>query len=521
MPPLVIRTRRGLYSVLLAVLVAVSCQYFFTGGGQNQATRFDLVRAIVESHTLTIDAYQENTRDKAQYGDHYYCDKAPGTSLAAVPFVAAVRWAASLAGVNPRDALAVEGRVATLVCATLPTAAATVAIYLLAMRLGGSAAAAAVAAVAYGLGTPAWAYGTLFWGNQLATACVLAAFAIARRMEAATSSATPGETLRFGFALGLAVGCAVVTEFSSVGAGGILIGWVLIRAWRDPGGRAGVLRIAAAVALGGLGPALVLGAYDQLAFGSPFHIGYGSVVGWEAMHRGAFGVTFPKIDVLYWLLFGWQKGLFLISPILMFGAAGLYLRMRDERYRGVATVMAAVFVFYLLFNASYHYWTGGWTYGPRFMAAGLPFLCLGLPRVWDRRGPARDALAFAAVLSIALTFIAVATHPVTPEGRVWPLRDIFLPSFFHGLLSLNTGQYFFSDAPIEAQNFGEYLGLGGLTSLLPLIAVWALLGTLWYAMARYESRLILQPSAATASPVGPKRGPSRAKLGRRRRAKPR
>jgi hypothetical protein len=512
--PVVVRT---LYGLLLAALVAVSCNYFFTGGGQNQASRFDLVRAIVESGKLTIDAYQENTRDKSLFRDHYYCDKAPGTSLAAVPFVAATRWIALRGGVPEQGALAAEGRVATLFCATVPTAAITVAIYLLAMRLGASPGAAAISAVAYGVGTPAWAYGTLFWGNQLAAACVIGAFAIALRVEASSGAST----LRLAFAMGLAVGCAVLTEFSAVGAGAILVGWVLVRARGAAHGRARVLRIAVAVALGGLGPAVILGAYDQLAFGSPFHIGYGSVVGWEAMHRGAFGVTFPKIDVLFWLLFGWQKGLFLISPVLAFGAVGLSLRMEAERFRGVGTWMAALFVYYWLFNASYHYWTGGWTYGPRFMAAALPFLCLGLPQVWDRGGVARHALAGAAGLSIALTLLAVSTHPVTPEGHIWPLRDIFLPSFFAGLLSLNTDQFFFSNAPVQAQNFGEYLGLSGIASLGPLMGTWALLGALWYGVGRYHRRFLelRRPAVEPARRRGKKA--SRIGPGPRRRATPR
>src|SRR4051794_15551991 len=78
-------------AAILGVLFLSSYAYFYQGGGWNQNTRFDLVRAMVERHTVQIDAYQDNTGDKAQVGEHFYADKAPGASLTAVPAVAAVR----------------------------------------------------------------------------------------------------------------------------------------------------------------------------------------------------------------------------------------------------------------------------------------------------------------------------------------------------------------------------------------------------------------------------------------------
>ena len=40
---------------------------------------------------MIIDAYQDNTGDKAKVGDHWYTDKAPGASLTAVPAVCIAR----------------------------------------------------------------------------------------------------------------------------------------------------------------------------------------------------------------------------------------------------------------------------------------------------------------------------------------------------------------------------------------------------------------------------------------------
>ena len=81
----------GQRAVLIAVVAFVSYAYFYEGGGWNQNSRFDLVRAILDEHTLRIDAYHENTGDKALYQGHYYSDKAPGQALLAVPAAAASR----------------------------------------------------------------------------------------------------------------------------------------------------------------------------------------------------------------------------------------------------------------------------------------------------------------------------------------------------------------------------------------------------------------------------------------------
>src|SRR5512147_1433508 len=80
-------------TVILAFVLLISYAYFYEGGGWNQNTRFDLVRAIVERHTLQIDVYHDNTGDKAELGGHWYADKAPGASLTAVPGVVLARLA--------------------------------------------------------------------------------------------------------------------------------------------------------------------------------------------------------------------------------------------------------------------------------------------------------------------------------------------------------------------------------------------------------------------------------------------
>ena len=96
--------------------------YFFQGGGWNQNSRFNLVRSIVEQHTIVVDDYVHNTGDIAMRDGHHYCDKAPGVSILAVPVYAAVHPFAG--GQRPRGRLVNAGAyLATVWAVSLPVGA--------------------------------------------------------------------------------------------------------------------------------------------------------------------------------------------------------------------------------------------------------------------------------------------------------------------------------------------------------------------------------------------------------------
>src|ERR1700722_7037817 len=146
--------------LLLGFVIFFSSVYFYEGGGWNQNSRFDLLRAIVERHTLQIDAYHENTQDKAHFQGHYYSDKAPGLVFLAVPFALAARPAMRSVGLDPESP---PGGVALSYIVTagtvaLPAALAGVCLFFLGLRFGSGSGGAALAALAMCLGTPTWAY---------------------------------------------------------------------------------------------------------------------------------------------------------------------------------------------------------------------------------------------------------------------------------------------------------------------------------------------------------------------------
>jgi hypothetical protein len=495
---------RGQWLVLAAVLVAAYA-YFYQGGGWNQNSRYDLTRALVERGSVRIDGYDVNTGDKAIFDGHAYSDKAPGQALTALPPVAIGTWIVRASGADPgaMPIITLLSYVATLFAAGLPTLVAGLSLAWSARHLGASAGGAAFAALAYGLATPAWAYATLLWGHALAAACLMLAFAAALALRGAVKRAVQGGAARPGrrrralaLALGLAAGWAVVTEYPAAGAALVLV--ALAPRWYWPW-----------VALGALITAAMLGAYNLAAFGSPFHLGYQSVQGFPGLQEGLLGVTSPKRTVLQEILFGTFRGLLPLAPVLVGAPVGLVLLWRDQPASRPAVIAAVLIsLYYLLFNASYYYWDGGFSYGPRHIGAALPFLCLGLAPLWTRATHlVRAGLTLLAAGGSALAVMAVSTTVLLPESVRSPIREIVIPAFVRGDLALNHDLFVLRADPSAlpttalergAWNLGQLAGLSGLLSLVPLGLVWLVLGLVWLG-ARRAARASAGPATRPGS----------------------
>jgi hypothetical protein len=470
-------------AMLIGAVVFVSYAYFYPGGGWNQNTRFDFVRAVVERGVLTIDAYQENTGDKVFKDGHWYSDKAPGQPLLALPAAVVVRAAIRASGAEVLSArwLVALAYLCTLFSVSLPTALASVCLFWISLRTGSSTGAAGFGALAMGLGSPMWAYATLFWAHAPAGAFLLFAFAAALLLD-------PTKTRRgiwLGFVVGLTAGWATVTEYPAAPASALLALFAVARV-RDSGWT-GRLRVASGVAAGALLCVMVLMIYLRASFGSAFHFSYSyydpNAFPW--MNRGFLGLRYPRIDVVFKLLFGLKRGLFIAAPVLVIAPAGLWLLWKRPATRGAGLTATAVFLYYLLFNASFGEWSAGWSYGPRYMAAGIPLLGVGLAPAWDRLRRNREAVLLVVLgVSILFSLIAVSTTPQPPFQYRSPMRQLLWSAFWSGSLALeHTSMLAPSDADYAgahgAFNLGQLIGLRGLSSLLPLLALWLLAVGVW------------------------------------------
>jgi len=473
---------------LLGSVCFLSFIYFYEGGGWNQNSRFDLLRAIVERHTLEIDAYHENTGDKAYFQGHYYSDKAPGLVFLAVPFALAARPALRIAGVDPgspRGELALS-YVMTACAVALPTALAGVCLFFLGLRFASNSTGAAFGTLVMCLGTPLWAYASLFWAHALVGACLVFAFAAALKLR--ESQNAHGDSL-WALALGLAAGWATVTEYPAAPASAMLALFALSQAW--PRGTNVRWRTFLGLALGAGVCLVMLLAYLYAAFGSlrPSYSYYGPDSFAFMQQRGYLGLTYPHPDRLLKLLFGCSRGLFFASPAALAAPFGLWWLWKEKDNRAAALVAAGIAAYYFLFNASFYWWKSGLSFGPRYAGASIPLLCAGLPVAWRRATPTwRRVLVGLAIASILTALMAVSTtSQLSMEGC--PLIHSSWPAFWSGHMALNrvsmlTVAEAGSSPPYGAFNLGQLLGLHGLASLIPLLAIWAAAAFFWLRITR-------------------------------------
>jgi hypothetical protein len=500
------RSPLGRCCLALFVLALVSSAYFVQGVGMNQNSRFDLLRAIVEGHTLSIDAYEGNTMDKSARDGHFYSDKAPGLSFASVP-VEELRDAAGWPG-DDRPALAIH--VLTVAVIGLSSAVAAVLLFLTLLRMGIARLAAALAVTGWLVGTHAFGYATLYYAHQFAAALLVASFCLIHACKDAPSSS--GARWRLAMAGALA-GWAAISEYPAAIAAAMIFvyGVVALGAAEPP---LVALRRIVPFVLAALPPIALLMAYDARCFGGPFRLGYGSLANdfHDTMATG-FGLTGPKLHVLGEILWSEWRGLFWLSPFLVLAFPGAALLARRAGTRLEAWLAVGISVFFLLFNASYEVWYGGASMGPRHVVPMLPFTVLLCAGTLDALGRVRAPLGTMArvvacallVTSVAVCTMTVAVMPelleqrhirspgpgVDPPDMRYPLRTFVFPSFRRGYLgvkgTLPNGQMgIASTAPghdWDAYNLGEALGLHGLASLAPLFAAWACLAFMLFGAA--------------------------------------
>jgi hypothetical protein len=480
-------------AILLGFVIFFSFIYFYEGGGWNQNSRFDLLRAIVERHALQIDAYHENTQDKAHFQGHYYSDKAPGLIFLALPFALIARPALRIVRVDPESA---RGEVAlsylvTAIAVALPAALAGVCLFFLGLQFGSGTGGAAFGALVMSLGTPIWAYASLFWAHALVGACLIFAFAASLKLR---ERGNAQRDFIWGLAVGLAAGWATVTEYPAAPASAMLALFALSQAWER--GAAARWHVIAGVSLGAGICTVVLLGYLHAAFGTfrPSYSYYDANSFSFMQRQGYLGLTYPHPDRLLKILFGCSRGLFFASPVLIAAPVGLWWLWKEKVYSAAALVATAIVSYYFLFNASFYWWKAGLSFGPRYAGASIPLLCLGLPVAWQRaRAAWRRVMIALALCSVFLALMVVSTTSQLSMQDRCPIVHSVWPAFWSGQMALNRDSILTvaeagSSTKYGAFNLGQLAGLRGRASLIPLFAMWGIAALLWMRMQRTSGR---------------------------------
>ncbi len=394
---------------LFFLMNLVLCSWHLDAGhNDNTMSRAAMVAAIVEHHTLQIDAYQEMTGDKAQLNGHFYSDKAPLPAL----LVAPIWWLLDRLGLVRRGehGLLTDGllQLGGFLCGSLPLAVIITLIWVSLSREHVDPRWRAVLAMLPVYGSFLFVYSGSFYAH-LPGACFLLLAVIAMEQEHA-------------IAAGAWCGAAVLCEYTLAVIPVVLVASLLLRRnW------VGTARLV----VGGLPFVLILYAYNMATTGHATELLYAHEANYTFMSKG-FGIALPSLEALFGLTFSAYRGLFYYMPVLLVILIwGLRSRFQQQQRTLPIPVIAAVINIVVV--SAYAMWWGGWAYGPRHLcAAAVLILATALPQIAADHSW-RPGLLIAATIGLFMSWAAKSTvwySLPTEEHR--PVLNVVLPHLRQG-----------------------------------------------------------------------------------------
>ncbi len=316
------RTRLSQREVWLFVLLLVSFTYFFPRWAMwGPNTKLDLMMAIVDQGTLSIDDYYQNTGDYALYKGVHYSDKAPGTSFLGVPFYAIFKMVARTSLLDnvitrlstnaamidtlreggtgllkDKVYLAMAMTFVTFFVASLPSALLGVVMYRFLGHWTLNPFPRVLIVAVYGLATVAFpASQTL--DRQLVAALNFSAFYLLFRIKRSELN------WRWLWLIGLFMGWAAITDYPT---GLILVG-LFVYAFFAVRQKKHLLALIG----GGILPVLLAMLYNYACFETFLPVGYFySELCTDLHYTGFLSLTYPKLHALWGLTFSPFRGLF-------------------------------------------------------------------------------------------------------------------------------------------------------------------------------------------------------------------
>jgi len=476
-------------TAILIFLILLSCYaYFFPRWASwNQNSRLDLVMAIVDKGTVSIDDYYQNTGDYAVYEGHHYSTKAPGSALLGVPVYWIFRQVLSspiltsvLSQLTSNQAVvgtlreggtgllpeklyfALALYVVTFVTVSVPSALLGVVIYRFTGYYSSSHAHRVWVTLTYGLATSAFPYSGLYLGHQIVAAFLFFSF---YSIFLVAGRAIKPAILPF---IGFLMGYAVITEYPTVLIAGAIFVYAFFRlpkkawtAWLIPGG---------------ILPGVIWMLYNYQIYHKPIGFGYLYAPLYTDKNTvGFFSLVYPHFEALWGITFSSYRGLFFLSPVMLFAISGFYYFGRARARWPEFFVCLWATISFFLFNGSSVMWQGGYAVGPRYVLPMLPFMALALifsTEQWGKHGWARVAMGFLTLWSVLFVWAETMGGQSFPDWTTNPLFNYSLPRLLQGDI---------------ARNWGTIIGLSGWSSLAPLVVgeaflFWVLFRQLAFAL---------------------------------------
>ncbi|MCX5985702.1 MAG: hypothetical protein NTX54_04190 [Chloroflexi bacterium] len=340
-------------------------------------TMFQTTRAIVERGQLSIDQRPEAAIGR---GGRYFSKYGLGQSVVQAPFVVAGRLISVIAPTQSAPDL--PARFLAGLTNVLVTPVGVGILWMIAKFNGLGSRGATGIAIATATTTLLWPYSRADFAEPLQATALLAALLaglILHQKVVATRSTAELESrtiIRWGLAIGTAIGVAFLTKAASLILAPAIAIPVLVTAWRlrlagttrtTIRGLTGAITLLASVGLPVAGAGAGQALLNWFRFGNPFEFGYGD--------EPSTGFTTPLFDGIGYLLWSSGKGLVWFTlPAVVGGFLQVWLVRRRPI---VALVALSVFGTQLWYFSRWWAWHGDWSWGPRYLYVTVPFLMLG------------------------------------------------------------------------------------------------------------------------------------------------
>lgn len=469
----------------LLVLIVTSYAWMFSSVSvPNERTRAYLTVALVDHGTLAIDAPLQRfggVYDLAQFGGHFFTDKAPGSSLLAVPIYALVR---TVTAADAWDIVSLCNLFRTWL--VLPFGLLGFVLLRGLLRDAGvSEGARDVSSLAFSLGSPMLHYSGAFYGHVPVAALVLAAvWCLARAGRVWPAAHGGGRDWAWLIGAGACAGLAGLIEYQAIVLGAVLAVPIFF------GPRRRLALGLAAYAAGAIPFAAVLLWYNARAFGGPFELSYQHLAGASLQELHGFGLagaTRPTLKVLDPMFTSPHRGLLSGSPLLAFGLGVLpFLRKRLGTALWITLLLSSVY--FVLIVSSSSVWFGGWSFGLRLLIPVFGLLAFAAAAGFDavERFPvAQTLLRACAIFAVLYHAIVVAGFAELPPDFRRPLPDAIIPMLRAGWVSPN----------LACKLFG--LSTWNLAPLAALVAIAA--GVIAWPRAGERSARVCSAAASVAA----------------------
>ncbi len=459
------RVQRFIFAGLITVLYLYCFPYFQGIRSANELPRVYLTMAMVDEGSFAIDSGVERwgkTADVSPHDGHLYSNKAPGSSMLAVPAYAFLKFTRKLTGEEPT--LAEVTWVCRFFTGVLPTLLFMLLLWRFMHRFAPSLETRRLLLAGYALGSMAMTYSVLFISHQLAAVCIASAYILTVWVT------EEGMSVKWMWAVGLAAGCAPLVDYQAAFAGVPIAVFLIVKLvqqkhWKGVGYAIG----------GAIAPIALLLFYHSRAFGGALKTGYGASKSFAHFHQQGFlGMDKLRMEAFSGSMISPENGLLLLCPMMLLAIPGWFLMAKRKNYWHMGVTLS-IAIIYVGFVSSLIFWRGGWQLGPRYIVAMLPFMLvpIGVSLTWaETRWPARGIAVGMIGVGIVIYSVSTAFFPHFPEKFDNPFYELVLRLLWDGH---------------AAYNVGYLVGLRGFVSLVPYFAA---LGTLlvWIAYPAREHR---------------------------------